>query len=160
MAKEISEEPEAVANTLRGRLSPEGEVTIPELDSLDVSLIDRVIFIACGTAAYAAMLGAYAMEKWSGIPVTVELSHEFRYRDPVVGAGTLVVSVSQSGETMDTLMAVRYANELGLKPWRSATPRARRSLGNPTQPCTPMRDPRWRSPPPKHSFPKPLRSIF
>ena len=113
MAKEISEEPEAVANTLRGRLSPEGEVTIPELDSLDVSLIDRVIFIACGTAAYAAMLGAYAMEKWSGIPVTVELSHEFRYRDPVVGAGTLVVSVSQSGETMDTLMAVRYANELG-----------------------------------------------
>ncbi len=113
MAKEISEEPEAVANTLRGRLSPEGEVTIPELDSLDVKRIDRVIFIACGTAAYAAMLGAYAMEKWSGIPVSVELSHEFRYRDPVVGAGTLVVSVSQSGETMDTLMAVRYANELG-----------------------------------------------
>jgi len=68
MAKEISEEPEAVANTLRGRLSPEGEVTIPELDSLDVKRIDRVIFIACGTAAYAAMLGAYAMEKMVGNP--------------------------------------------------------------------------------------------
>lgn len=113
MAKEISEEPEAVANTIRGRLSPEGEVMIPELESLDVGRIDRIIFIACGTAAYAAMLGAYALEKWSGVPATVELSHEFRYREPVVGPGTLVVSVSQSGETMDTLMAVRFANEAG-----------------------------------------------
>jgi glucosamine--fructose-6-phosphate aminotransferase (isomerizing) len=113
MAKEISEEPEAVANTIRGRLSSEGQVVIPELEALDVGRIDRVIFIACGTAAYAAMLGAYAMEKWSGIPVTVELSHEFRYREPVVGPGTLVVSVSQSGETMDTLMAVRFANDAG-----------------------------------------------
>jgi glucosamine--fructose-6-phosphate aminotransferase (isomerizing) len=113
MAKEISEEPEAVANTIRGRLSSEGQVVIPELEALDVGRIDRVIFIACGTAAYAAMLGAYAMEKWSGIPVTVELSHEFRYREPVVGPGPLVVSVSQSGETMDTLMAVRFANDAG-----------------------------------------------
>jgi len=113
MAKEISEEPEAVANTIRGRLSSEGQVVIPELEALDIDRIDRVIFIACGTAAYAAMLGAYAMEKWSGIPVTVELSHEFRYREPVVGPGTLVVSVSQSGETMDTLMAVRFANDAG-----------------------------------------------
>lgn len=113
MAKEISEEPEAVANTLRGRLALTGEVTIPELEALDADRIDRVIFIACGTAAYAAMLGAYAMEKWSGIPVTVELSHEFRYREPVVGPRVLVVSVSQSGETMDTLMAVRFAAEAG-----------------------------------------------
>jgi glucosamine--fructose-6-phosphate aminotransferase (isomerizing) len=117
MAKEISEEPEAVANTLRGRISPEGTVTLPDLDSLldQGSEITRIIFIACGTAAYAAMLGAYAIEKWSGIATTVELSHEFRSRDPAVGPTTLVVSVSQSGETMDTLMAVRYAAEKGAK---------------------------------------------
>lgn len=117
MAKEISEEPEAVANTLRGRIAADGVVTLPELDSLleGGSALSRIIFIACGTAAYASMLGAYAIEKWSGIPVSVELSHEFRYRDPAVGPDTLVVSVSQSGETMDTLMAVRYASERGAK---------------------------------------------
>jgi glutamine---fructose-6-phosphate transaminase (isomerizing) len=117
MAKEISEEPEAVANTLRGRIAADGVVTLPELDSLleGGSAPSRVIFIACGTAAYASMLGAYAIEKWSRVPVSVELSHEFRYRDPAVGPDTLVVSVSQSGETMDTLMAVRYASERGAK---------------------------------------------
>ncbi len=117
MAKEIAEEPEAVANTLRGRLGEDGVVTIPELDGLLAggATITRIIFIACGTAAYASMLGSYAIEKWSGIPVSVELSHEFRYRDPAVGPETLVVSVSQSGETMDTLMAVRYASEKGAK---------------------------------------------
>ncbi|MEJ6619659.1 MAG: glutamine--fructose-6-phosphate transaminase (isomerizing) [Pontimonas sp.] len=115
MAKEISEEPEAVANTLRGRVGAGGIVTLPELDGVlgDSVSISRIIFIACGTAAYASMLGAYAIEKWSGIPATVELSHEFRYRDPAVDASTLIVSVSQSGETMDTLMAVRYAKEKG-----------------------------------------------
>ena len=115
MAKEISEEPEAVANTLRGRVGAGGIVTLPELDAVlgDSVSISRIIFIACGTAAYASMLGAYAIEKWSGIPATVELSHEFRYRDPAVDASTLIVSVSQSGETMDTLMAVRYAKEKG-----------------------------------------------
>jgi len=113
MAKEISEEPDAVANTLRGRISAEGAVSLPELAALQVGEIDRIIFIACGTASYASMLGAYAMEKWAGIPATVELSHEFRYRDPVVTPRTLVVSVSQSGETMDTLMAVRFAAEAG-----------------------------------------------
>jgi glutamine---fructose-6-phosphate transaminase (isomerizing) len=117
MAKEIAEEPEAVANTLRGRLGEDGVVTIPELDGLLAggATITRIIFIACGTAAYASMLGSYAIEKWSGIPVSVELSHEFRYRDPAVGPETLVVSVSQSGETMDTLMAVRYASDKGAK---------------------------------------------
>jgi glucosamine--fructose-6-phosphate aminotransferase (isomerizing) len=117
MAKEISEEPEAVANTLRGRINSGGEVLLPELDDLfsQGTAFDRVIFIACGTASYASMLGVYALEKWAHIPASVELSHEFRYRDPVVGPTTLVVSVSQSGETMDTLMAVRYAAERGAK---------------------------------------------
>jgi glucosamine--fructose-6-phosphate aminotransferase (isomerizing) len=117
MAKEISEEPEAVANTLRGRLGDDGLVALPELDALigDGSAINRIIFVACGTASYASMVGLYAIEKWSGIPVGVELSHEFRYREPAIDEHTLVVSVSQSGETMDTLMAVRYAAERGAK---------------------------------------------
>jgi glucosamine--fructose-6-phosphate aminotransferase (isomerizing) len=117
MAKEISEEPEAVANTIRGRLGDDGTVVLPELDGLigDGSAINRIIFVACGTASYASMVGVYAIEKWSGIPVGVELSHEFRYREPAIDEHTLVVSVSQSGETMDTLMAVRYAAERGAK---------------------------------------------
>jgi glucosamine--fructose-6-phosphate aminotransferase (isomerizing) len=117
MAKEISEEPEAVANTVRGRLSDKGLALLPELDALvgDASEINRIIFVACGTAAYSSMVGVYAIEKWSGIPASVELSHEFRYREPAINEHTLVVSVSQSGETMDTLMAVRYAAEQGAK---------------------------------------------
>jgi len=117
MAKEISEEPEAVAKTLLGRVVGD-TVRLPELDPIgDESLanIDRIIIIACGTAAYAGMLGQYAIEKWSRIPVSVELSHEFRYRDPILTDRTLVVSISQSGETMDTLMAVKYAMASGAK---------------------------------------------
>ncbi len=116
MAKEVSEEPEAVANTIRGRVQ-DGQVVIPELDGLDdlFTGIRRIIVIACGTAAYAGQTGAYAIEQWTRIPVSVELAHEFRYRDPVIGDDTLVVSISQSGETMDTLMAVKYAGEQGAK---------------------------------------------
>ena len=116
MAKEVSEEPEAVANTIRGRVH-DGVVAIPELDGLDELFtgIRRIIIIACGTAAYAGQTGAYAIEQWTRVPVSVELAHEFRYRDPVIGEDTLVVSISQSGETMDTLMAVKYARERGAK---------------------------------------------
>jgi glucosamine--fructose-6-phosphate aminotransferase (isomerizing) len=116
MKKEISEEPEAVAKTLLGRVH-DGEVRLPELDALQDAFgeINRLVIIACGTAAYAGMLGKYAIEAWARIPVDVELSHEFRYRDPVIDGRTLVVSVSQSGETMDTLMAVKYAREQGAR---------------------------------------------
>ena len=117
MAKEISEEPEAVAKTIIGRVD-DGLVRIPELDGLDegfLSTIDRVVVIACGTAAYAGMVGKYAIEQWARVPVDVELAHEFRYREPVLGPNTLVVSISQSGETMDTLMAVKYARKEGAK---------------------------------------------
>ncbi|WEG08126.1 glutamine--fructose-6-phosphate transaminase (isomerizing) [Microbacterium horticulturae] len=116
MAKEVSEEPEAVANTVRGRVH-DGIVEIPELDGLDDLFrgIHRILVIACGTAAYAGQVGKYALEQWARVPVDVELAHEFRYRDPVLDAGTLVVSISQSGETMDTLMAVKYARERGAK---------------------------------------------
>jgi len=117
MKKEISEEPEAVAKTTLGRIT-EGTITLPELAPIGddvLTEIDRIIVIACGTAAYAGMLGKYAIEKWARIPVEVELSHEFRYRDPILNDRTLVVSISQSGETMDTLMAVKYAVAAGAR---------------------------------------------
>ena len=116
MAKEVAEQPEAVANTIRGRVQGD-QVVIPELDGLDdlFTGINRVIITACGTAAYSALVGKYAIEQWARIPVDVELAHEFRYRDPVIGDDTLVVSISQSGETMDTLMAVKYARERGAR---------------------------------------------
>jgi glucosamine--fructose-6-phosphate aminotransferase (isomerizing) len=117
MAKEISEQPDAVANTLLGRIV-DGRVVIPSLAEFgdDVLLgIDRITIIACGTASYAGQVGRYAIEQWSRVPVEVELSHEFRYRDPVITPSTLVISISQSGETMDTLMAVKYAREAGAR---------------------------------------------
>ncbi|MFP1601451.1 glutamine--fructose-6-phosphate transaminase (isomerizing) [Microbacterium sp. 2216-1] len=116
MAKEVAEQPDAVANTIRGRIA-DGEVVIPELDGLDALFtgIRRIIITACGTASYAALVGKYAIEQWARVPVDVELAHEFRYRDPVIGEDTLVVSISQSGETMDTLMAVKYARERGAR---------------------------------------------
>ena len=116
MAKEIAEQPEAVANTIRGRVR-DGEVVIPELEGLDDLLagISRIVIIACGTASYAGLVGKYAIETWSRLPVELDLAHEFRYRDPVIGPDTLVISISQSGETMDTLMAVKYAREKGAK---------------------------------------------
>ena len=117
MAKEITENPDAVANTVRGRVS-DGLVHIPELAELGDDLlrgINRIILVACGTASYAGMVGSYAIEQWARIPVEVQLSHEFRYRDPVITPETLVISISQSGETMDTLMAVKYAREQGAR---------------------------------------------
>jgi len=117
MRKEVSEQPEAVANTLRGRVA-DGQVHIPELEGLgdeELRSIRRITVIACGTAAYAGMVAKYAIEQWARVPVEVELSHEFRYREPVLDDGTLVVSISQSGETMDTLMAVKYASDNGAR---------------------------------------------
>ena len=118
MAKEIADQPQAVADTLMGRLSSEGSVTLTELDGLsraDIQGLDRIIIVACGTASYAGDIAKYAIEKWARVPVQVELSHEFRYRDPIITPKTLVVAISQSGETMDTLMATRYAAERGAK---------------------------------------------
>lgn len=117
MAKEVSEQPDAVANTLRGRIDDD-QVVVPELTAFGDDVlagIRRIVIVACGTAAYAGQTAKYAIEKWAQVPVDVELSHEFRYRDPVLSADTLVISISQSGETMDTLMAVKYAMSLGAK---------------------------------------------
>lgn len=118
MAKEIADQPQAVADTLMGRLNSDGSVQLAETDGLshqDIKNLERIIIVACGTASYAGDIAKYAIEKWSRIPVQVELSHEFRYRDPIITKNTLVVAISQSGETMDTLMATRYAKEHGAK---------------------------------------------
>jgi len=118
MAKEIDEEPTAVRNTLLGRVH-EGLASLPELDGLCtpevLREIDRIVIIAAGTAYYAAETGKYAIEAWSGIPVDVELASEFNYRESVVGPRTMVLTISQSGETMDTLLAVQRAGELGAR---------------------------------------------
>ncbi len=117
MEKEIHEQPAAVRDTLMGRFDEKGNLTLDELKIDDSILrsIDKIIVVACGTAAYAGQVARYAIEHWCRIPTEVELAHEFRYRDPIVNEKTLVVSLSQSGETMDTLMAVRHAQEQGAK---------------------------------------------
>jgi glucosamine--fructose-6-phosphate aminotransferase (isomerizing) len=118
MAKEIADQPQSIADTLMGRLSHDGHVSLGDLAALSpeyIKNIDRLVIVACGTASYAGDVGKYSIEKWARIPVSVELSHEFRYRNPIITPNTLVVAISQSGETMDTLMATRYARELGAK---------------------------------------------
>ncbi|OFE14742.1 glutamine--fructose-6-phosphate aminotransferase [Humibacillus sp. DSM 29435] len=115
MEKEIHDQPHAVADTLLGRTDADGRLTLDEMDITEHQLreIDRIIVVACGTAAYAGLVAKYAIEHWTRIPVEVALAHEFRYCDPIVNDRTLVVSISQSGETMDTLMAVKHARLLG-----------------------------------------------
>jgi glucosamine--fructose-6-phosphate aminotransferase (isomerizing) len=111
MLKEIAEQPRAVADTLLGRLTETGDVVLDEVRLTDQDLrdIDKVFIIACGTAYHAGLVAKYAIEHWTRIPCEVELASEFRYRDPVLDRSTLVVAISQSGETMDTLMALRHA---------------------------------------------------
>lgn len=117
MLKEIAEQPKAVADSLRGRINAEHRIQLDEL-TLDESVfrdISKVVVIACGTAAHAGMVAKYAIEHWTRLSVDVELASEFRYRDPIVGPDSLVIAISQSGETMDTLMALRYAKEQGAR---------------------------------------------
>ncbi len=111
MRKEIFEQPRAVADSLLGRRTPEGHLHLDEMRLSDQELrdVDRVIIIACGTSFYAGMVAKYAIEHWTRIPVEVELASEFRYRDPILDYSTLVVAISQSGETADTLQAIRHA---------------------------------------------------
>ena len=113
MLKEIAGQPRAIADTLLGRLSETGDILLDEVRLTDQDLrdIDKVFIVACGTAYHAGMVAKYAIEHWTRIPCEVELASEFRYRDPVLDRSTLVVAISQSGETMDTLMALRHAKE-------------------------------------------------
>ena len=117
MDKEIHEQPAAVADTLRGRVDGAGAIVLDEMriEPTILRSIDKIIVVACGTAAYAGHVAKYAIEHWCRIPVEIELAHEFRYRDPIVSEKTLTVAISQSGETMDTIQAVRHAREQGSK---------------------------------------------
>jgi glucosamine--fructose-6-phosphate aminotransferase (isomerizing) len=112
MLKEIFEQPKAIADTLLGRISGLGSDVTKGIDLKD---IDKVVIVACGTAYHAGLVGKYAIEKWANIAVNVELASEYRYREPSVDNKTLLIPISQSGETMDTLMAMRYAKEKGAK---------------------------------------------
>jgi glucosamine--fructose-6-phosphate aminotransferase (isomerizing) len=113
MRKEIHEQPRAVADSLLGRRNEEGFLQLDEMRLSDQDLrdIDKIILIACGTAFYSGLVAKYAIEHWTRIPCEVELAHEFRYRDPILTRDTLVVAISQSGETADTLMAIRHARQ-------------------------------------------------
>jgi glucosamine--fructose-6-phosphate aminotransferase (isomerizing) len=113
MLKEIAEQPKAVADAMLGRAEESGRLRLDEMRLTDDELreIDKITIVACGTAYHAGLLAKYAIEHWSNIPCEVELASEFRYRDPILTRSTLVIAISQSGETMDTLMAVRHARE-------------------------------------------------
>jgi glucosamine--fructose-6-phosphate aminotransferase (isomerizing) len=117
MLKEIAEQPKAVADSLRGRFDADNRLQLDEMRLSDADLrgITKVVVVACGTAFHAGMVAKYAVEHWTRIPVEVELASEFRYRDPIVGPDSLVIAISQSGETMDTLMALRHAKAQGAR---------------------------------------------
>jgi glucosamine--fructose-6-phosphate aminotransferase (isomerizing) len=117
MLKEIFDQPKAIADTLIGRLSDNNQIQLDELhmSEAEIKRIKRISVIACGTAFHAGMVAKYAIEKWAKIPVDVEIASEYRYRDPIVDQDSLVVAISQSGETMDLLMAVRHAKAAGAR---------------------------------------------
>lgn len=117
MLKEIFEQPKAVADTLLGRLNEENQIVLDELHLSEDEMqnLKKIVVLACGTAYHAGMIAKYAIEKWAKITVEVELASEFRYRDPLIDSQTLVIAISQSGETMDTLMALRHAKAGGAR---------------------------------------------
>ncbi|MDR1712421.1 MAG: glutamine--fructose-6-phosphate transaminase (isomerizing) [Propionibacteriaceae bacterium] len=117
MRKEIFEQPRAVADTLLGRFTDAGALKLDELHISEGHLraVDKIIIVACGTAYYAGLVAKYAIEHWTRVACEVEIASEFRYRDPIITGRTLVVTISQSGETADTLMAIRHAREQGAR---------------------------------------------
>ena len=117
MLKEIFEQPKAIADTLLGRLGDKNQIVLDELHLTkeEIKGLAKIVVLACGTAYHAGLVAKYAIEKWAKIPVEVELASEFRYRDPIIDKQTLVIAISQSGETMDTLMALRYAKAQGAR---------------------------------------------
>jgi glutamine---fructose-6-phosphate transaminase (isomerizing) len=115
MLKEIEEQPEAVAETIGGRLRADGKLRIDELaiSDEDIRGFHQVVVVACGSSYHSGLVGKYAIERWTRLPTQVEIASEFRYRDPVVDRDTLVIAISQSGETADTLEALRHARQQG-----------------------------------------------
>ncbi len=117
MLKEIHEQPTAIRETLRGRMGADGIIQVSELamSEAQIAAIDRVLIIACGTSYHAGIVAKTLIEQWARVPVEVDVSSEFRYRDPIIDAATLVVAITQSGETADTLAGVREARKNGAK---------------------------------------------
>ena len=117
MLKEIYEQPEAVRNTMRGRIDDSGRVTLDEVSwtSDEIKAIDKIVVVACGTSYHAGMTAKHSIEHWTRIPVELDYASEFRYRDPVLNERSLVIGIGQSGETADTLAAMRFAREMGTK---------------------------------------------
>lgn len=115
MLKEIHEQPRAITETLRGRFDQTGAIIIRELgiSAVQLSEIDKVFVVGCGTSFHAGLVAKYGIERWTRLPVELDIASEFRYRDPVVDARTLVIGISQSGETADTLAAMEYAQSQG-----------------------------------------------
>ena len=115
MLKEIFEQPEAVRNTMRGRIREGGIVQLDEVhwDVQTLERINKIVIVACGTSFHAGMAARHAIEHWTRIPVELDRASEFRYRDPVLDANSLVIGIAQSGETADTLAAVRFGKEMG-----------------------------------------------
>lgn len=115
MLKEIHEQPHAITDTLAGRVTETGRVVLNEMEIDDDLLrdVDKVYVVACGTSFHAAMMAKYAIERWTRLPVEIDIASEFRYRDPVLDGRSLVIGISQSGETIDTLAAIRYAKAQG-----------------------------------------------
>jgi glucosamine--fructose-6-phosphate aminotransferase (isomerizing) len=117
MSKEMHEQPQAVANTLLDRVLPDGTLALDEVRISDDELraVDKVFIVACGSSYHAGLMAKYAIEHWARLPVEIDISSEFRYRDPVLDSRTLVIGVSQSGETVDTLQALREARRWDAK---------------------------------------------
>ncbi len=153
MLKEIEEQPTAVADTLLGHFE-NGKIVLDEQRLSDQELrdVDKVFVVACGSAYHSGLLAKYAIEHWTRLPVEVELASEFRYRDPVLDRSTLVVAISQSGETADTLELSSMPRTRRHASWRSATPTVHRSRVKPTQSSTPGQDRKSRSRPPRRSW--------
>ncbi|HWF22055.1 MAG TPA: glutamine--fructose-6-phosphate transaminase (isomerizing) [Acidimicrobiales bacterium] len=117
MSKEMHEQPRAVANTLLGRQLPDGSLALDEVRLSDDELrsVDKIFIVACGSSYHAGLMAKYAIEHWARLPVEIDIASEFRYRDPVLDSRTLVIGVSQSGETVDTLQALREARRWNAK---------------------------------------------
>jgi glucosamine--fructose-6-phosphate aminotransferase (isomerizing) len=118
MLKEINEQADAVAEAIFDRTAREDGVDLQEQGALDEAIFDgvqRIVIVACGTSYHAGLIGRYAIEEWARLPVEMDIASEYRYRNPVVGPGDLVVGISQSGETADTLAAMRLARERGAR---------------------------------------------
>ncbi len=117
MSKEMHQQPAAVADTLRDRVLPDGRLALDEMRLSDDELraVDKVFIVACGSSYHAGLAAKYAIEHWARLPVEIDIASEFRYRDPVLDAHTLVIGVSQSGETVDTLQALREARRWNAK---------------------------------------------